>query len=375
MPDSIAQRARFDRIRYANCWEDANLLVAAFSPLGPAVPGGSAPLEGRRILSIASGGDNSFALLAAGAAVTAADLSPAQLALVELKRAALRRMAREEFLAFLGLAPGGHAAEAYRALRAELPSAARGFWDANPAALAAGLAHAGKFERFFGLFRRTVLPLIHRRAAVAELLAEKPLEARRAFYERRWNNRRWRLLFRLFFSRAVLGRLGRDPEFFRYVEGSVADRILARARYALTELPTHSNPYLRYILCGTFAPAWPPYLQPNAYEAVRDGLDRLTLHLGPIEEAARESSEPFDGFNLSDIFEYLDPPACTALYGSLLERARPGARLAYWNMLVPRTCPAGLQDRVSSRDAEAATLFARDRAFFYSRFVVEEFKP
>ncbi len=31
-----------------------------------------------------------------------------------------------------------------------------------------------------------------------------------------------------------MGRLGRDPEFFRYVEGSVAERILERVEYALT---------------------------------------------------------------------------------------------------------------------------------------------
>jgi len=56
----------------------------------------------------------------------------------------------------------------------------------------------------------------------------------------------------------------------------------------------------------------------------------------------------------------------------LLDCAKPKARLAYWNMLVPRECPEGLRDRVVSRDAEARALFARDRAFFYSRFVIEE---
>ena len=48
----------------------------------------------------------------------------------------------------------------------------------------------------------------------------------------------------------LVGRLGRDPEFFRYVQGSVSDRILSRARHALTVLPTHENPYLQFILNG-----------------------------------------------------------------------------------------------------------------------------
>jgi len=85
MPDRnsspIQDRARFDLVRYANVWEDAWILREALRP---------AP--GRRMLSIASAGDNAFALLAAGAEVVAADLSPAQIALVDLKRAAIRRL-------------------------------------------------------------------------------------------------------------------------------------------------------------------------------------------------------------------------------------------------------------------------------------------
>ena len=48
----IAERAAFDIFRYASCWEDPALLVGA-------VPG-----PGASWLSIASGGDNAFALLA-----------------------------------------------------------------------------------------------------------------------------------------------------------------------------------------------------------------------------------------------------------------------------------------------------------------------
>ena len=85
-----------------------------------------------------------------------------------------------------------------------------------------------------------MIPLIHSRRAVEELLREKDEAARHEFYDRRWNNLRWKLMFRVFFGRFVMGRLGRDPEFFRYVEGAVSERILARSRYALTVLPTHS---------------------------------------------------------------------------------------------------------------------------------------
>ncbi|HEY4592929.1 MAG TPA: DUF3419 family protein, partial [Thermoanaerobaculia bacterium] len=216
MADRIEERARFDLVRYANVWEDAEILRDALRP-GP----------GRRFLSIASAGDNAFALLASGAEVVAADLSAAQIALVDLKRAAIRRLGYEELLGFLGV-PGNPQAPrrgdedrraVYERLERDLSSQARDFWRERLDVVAAGVVHGGKFEAYFNFFRSWVLPLVHRRQTVLALLAERDEAGRRTFYRETWDNLRWRLLFRVFFSRFVMGRLGRDPEFFRYVEG------------------------------------------------------------------------------------------------------------------------------------------------------------
>ena len=359
MPDRIEQRARFDLIRYANVWQDAGILCEALRP---------AP--GRRMLSIASAGDNSFALLAGGAEVVAADLSPAQIALVDLKRAAIRRLSAEECAAFLGFRSSAtDRRQTYEQLERDLAPRSRDFWRERLDDLADGLAHSGKFETYFELFREKVLPLIHRRKTILGLLEPRDRAGREAFYESIWNNLRWRLLFRVFFSRFVMGRLGRDPEFFRHVEGSVAERILGRSRYALTVLPTHENPYLEYILTGNFGRSLPLYLRPEVYPEVKRNLDKLTLFEGPIDQAPGEG---FDGFNLSDIFEYLDEPTSVEVYGRLLEKARPGARFAYWNMLVPRRLSTAFPGRVRYLETESQELFARDLAWFYSAFVVEE---
>jgi S-adenosylmethionine-diacylglycerol 3-amino-3-carboxypropyl transferase len=363
MADRIEDRARFDLIRYANVWEDAEVLVAALRPA-----------EGKRVLSIASAGDNAFALLASGAEVVAADLSPAQLALVDLKRVAIARLSYDALLAFLGLREGGEDRRAvYERLERDLSSQTRDFWRERLDEIASGIIHHGKFEDYFRLFRERVLPLVHRRKTVLALLDEKDQAGRQEFYDWRWSNTRWRLLFRVFFSRFVMGRLGRDPEFFRYVEGSVSERILARTEYALTVLPVHQNPYVEFILTGNFRRALPLYLRPEVHAGVKKHLDRLTLFEGPVDEAAAVHRGPgFDGYNLSDIFEYLDPEASAAVYGRLLDTARPGARFAYWNMLVPRRLAERYPDRVRPLDAEARELFARDLAFFYSAFVLEE---
>lgn len=363
MPDRIEQRARFDLIRYANVWEDAEILCEALRP---------AP--GRRMLSIASAGDNCFALLAGGAEVVAADLSSAQIALVDLKRAAVRRLNADECAAFLGFRRSEQdRREVYEQLERDLAPRSLDFWRERLGDIADGLAHHGRFESYFALFRERVLPLIHRRRTVLALLEPRDRAGREAFYESTWNNLRWRLLFRLFFSRLVMGRLGRDPEFFRYVEGSVAERILGRSRYALAVLPTHENPYLEYILTGNFSRTLPLYLRPEVYSEARRNIDKLILFEGPIDQAAKvHQAEGFDGFNLSDVFEYLDEPTSAEVYARLLDTARPGARFAYWNMLVPRQLSRFFPGRVRYLEAESKELFARDLAWFYSAFVLEE---
>jgi len=362
--ESIAERATFDFIRYASVWEDADALCEALAPVAP----------GRRLLSIASAGDNVLALLTLDPAeVMAVDLSAAQLACVALRLAAFRRLDHSAVLEFLGVtggdpAPAGRL-ETYARLRADLPSEARAFWDSHRDAIARGPIHAGKFERYFYAFRRFVLPLVHARTTVDELRQPRSAADRERFYEERWNTWRWRALFRLFFSRAVMGRLGRDPEFFAQVDGPVSERILARTRYAFTALPVATNPYLAYTMTGNFqAGALPRYLRPEHGETIRARLDRVRLERGPADAAAGS----FAGFNLSDIFEYMSPAEHERCYAALLDRASPGARLVYWNMLAPRARPERERARAQPLTSLALDLHARDQAWFYQCLHVDE---
>ena len=317
----IQSRADFSEVRYGQCWEDADLLVGALLP------------EGRHCLSIGSAGDNSFALLAAGAShVTAVEMNPAQVRCIELRKDAYLTLDYPDFLK-------------------------------------AVTASSGKFERYFHLFRTRVLPLAHSRRRIEALLAPKSKKERLTFYENSWNNRRWRLIFRAFFSRFTMGRLGRDPAFFDYVEGSVADRILERTRYALTELDPSQNPYLQWILKGRYGPSLPLALLEESYQKIRSALreERLTIIESPLEAAL--AGQTFDAFNLSDIFEYMSEEATAALLDRIADHASSGARLAYWNMLAPRQSQTS---KIKFLPEESERLFKQDRAFFYSRFLVEE---
>ena len=356
----IQERASFDAIRYGSVWEDADVLCEALEPVA----------AGGRLLSIASAGDNALALLTLDPAeVVAVDLSAAQLACVAIRVAAFQTLDDGELLPFLGVSPSRDRHRQYARLRGALPGFARDFWDERSDLVAAGVIHAGRFEAYFRTFRTRVLPLVHPPRTVDALLRERSPEERRAFYDDVWDNGRWRFLFRLFFSRFVMGRLGRDPAFFDHVDGPVASRILARSRHALRTLPTHTNPYLTYIMTGSYRPgALPRYLRPEHRGAVRRRIGRVRLVRGSVEEV----EGPFDGFNLSDVFEYMSPEDHQRVYAALLGSARTGSRLVYWSLLARRGLPPTAAGRTRPLHETARALHERDAAWFYDALHVDE---
>jgi len=327
MSSEIQDRADFSKVRYGQCWEDAGILCEALKAH-----------EGRRCLSIGSAGDNSFALLAAGAShVTAVEMNPAQIACIELRKDAYLTLDYPNFLKSV-------------------------------------TASRGKFENYFEIFRTRVLPLAHSKMRVSKLLKPRDREARESFYNETWNTWRWRAIFKVFFSRFMMGRLGRDPAFFDYVSGSVADRILERARYALVELDPSTNPYLHWILTGSYGKNLPLALREESFLKIRKALleNRFSIVEGSIEECLSGQEQRYDAFNLSDIFEYMSEDSTESLLRKIILGSNKGARLAYWNMLAPRSRPESLANQLASCDAEADRLFKKDQAFFYSKFLVEE---
>ena len=135
----IAAKASFDRIRYAQCWEDADVLLKGLNVQ-----------EGDICAGIGSAGDNCLSLLTKNPKrVIAVDMNPAQLACIELRVAAFKGLQHQELLELLGSRPSGRRRELYNQCRPHLSEENRRFWDANQQAIENGIGSAGKFEHYF----------------------------------------------------------------------------------------------------------------------------------------------------------------------------------------------------------------------------------
>ena len=163
LESEVAKQADFDHVRYAQSWEDPGCLAGALQP-GP----------GSTVLSIAAAGDNSFALLLQGhERVISVDMSPAQCALVELKRAAILELdaRRAAALRRVARADGSRARRLYARIRPGLPAVRPRVLGRTPRA-----RRAGRHPRRQA--RGHVPHLPHARAPAAALAAHQARRVR-----------------------------------------------------------------------------------------------------------------------------------------------------------------------------------------------------
>ncbi len=358
----IEKRAEFSFIRYAQCWEDADIVLKGLN-IEP----------GDKCLSIAASGDNSLAMLAFDPArVVAIDLNQSQLALLELKAAAFRALEYEEMLQLLGYSPSDERIDLFVKIEHLLSDDARKYWVTNIDTIDRGVAGSGKFENYFRTFRKLILPLVHDKRTIDALLAERGPAQRALFYEKSWNTLRWKMMFKLFFSKPVMGMLGRDPEFFKYAEGNLPANLMHLTRQALVDQDPSKNPYLHWILKGEFGDSLPFFLRRDNFEKIRRNIDCLEIRRNSMEQFLESSCDnEFDSFNLSDIFEYMSTQSFVDCLKNLRRVGKPGARLVYFNMMVDRHSENNVDGIEINREL-SQTLFALNKTFFYKRFLVEE---
>lgn len=363
MSKAQLDKVNFEIIRYANCWEDADILLAALQTD-----------QNSTVMSIASAGDNSFSLLSTGAKVIAVDISKVQLYLVELKKETIRAFNRDEYLEFVGFTESNRRIELFDKIKTQLSPNCLKYWKNNIDAITDGVIHTGKFERYFQLFKKEFLHKVHNQRTVDELISKKSNEDQRRFHDETWHTDEWKKMYKFFFGEQMLGDKGRDPEFLKYVEGNVSDMILAQEVQHLRTSKAQSNYFLYYILNNQFSEDFlPHYVRTENYDKAKANIDNLVLHEGLLDSATKAYSD-CTHFNLSDIFEYMDVPLFRIVAKDIIDNSANKAKIVYWNLMIPRFISEQFPNEVEYDKDLSEQLKKRDRGYFYRSFNVEQKK-
>lgn len=335
-------------IHYSNCHEDFNMLNEYVYS------------DDRKILSVASALDNSLSFLVHdNVTVDAFDFNITQIYLCKLKKLAIKNLTRDEFMIFIGISEGD-SLELYNKFSNTLDKEVKDYFDAHLFLInEVKLVNAGKFEYYFQVFAKKVLPLVVSKKHIKEFAEVNDLLKQQEIYRKYINTLRFRLMFKIFFSKKVMKKLGRDKEFFKYNKGSLSKDIKTRFDKGIAYVSNGSNPYLNYVLLNQYK-ALPFYLQEENYQKIKQNIDNINICYANFDEMIE--NENYDFMNLSDIFEYM-PESVMSGYSKLISRAlNKHGRVAFWNMVNTRKLEL---TRINQKED-----LEKDRALYYKDYLV-----
>ena len=353
------------KIKYSMCWEDPELVTKGLNISTK-----------DSVLTIASGGENVFALLLENPKrLVAIDGNPYQIYLVKLKATAIQKLSYEEFYDFLGFKPNKKRWSTYLKLEKELSLDERKFWRQHKDYIQKGIISCGKFESYLKIFRHFMHSLVLNKKQIHHYLSLSTTKEQEKFFANKWDGFIWRSLFYLFFSKAFMQLIGRDKSYFRYnkVE-NVANHYYMRSKYGITQIPVSNNYFMHIILTGTIPKYFKkhPYLDKSNFLKLKKLINKIEFVHTTIQEHLRDKEPKYTKFDLSDIFEKMSQSEYGTILSKIVSNSPNGTRICYWNNMVQRKNHKIPHLRSSSKSVK--NLFKKDRVFFYSKFLLENVK-
>lgn len=337
-------------IRYANCYEDAESLLAVIDD------------RVKNVLAIASGGDNSLALLTISniESLIVFDRNPAQLYLTKLKFSAFKHLSYEKVLVLLGVELGNSLA-VYNELKANLDSETVKYFDERLDLIdKIKLINCGKFEYYLNKIRTKAIRFCISRKKIKQFMAI-PIDKQKDYYLNKINNFRWRFITKKFFSKKVVSKLGRDKSNFKFADDDLFTKIHSRMLLCFDNVKNNENIYLQYTVYGKFIKL-PFYLQKQNFERIKMNIDKTEFVLGDIKTVARLQKQ-FDFFNLSDIFEYMSEDETRKNEGMVFTMANEGARAVFWNMMIDRQFRSDNFEPFDEKKVQE--IYQKEKAYYY----------
>lgn len=368
---------------YPQIWEDPVVDMAALE---------IAPSD--HLVCIASGSCNLLSYLTAGpASVTAVDLSPAHVALGQLKLTAARSLPDyAAFYQFFGRADMPSNLPLYeRYIMPNLGLDARDYWEGRQlfnrriSVFQKGFYHYGVLGRFLGAVH---LVAGLGRVSFAPLLAARSVQEQQAFFDQKiaplfdmW------LVRKLAGFRAALFGLGIPPAQYDKLaadgDGDVLPVLRERVRKLMCDFPIRENYFAWQAFARAYDPApdgsLPPYLQQCNFQALRDNAERgRIVNRSFTDQLEQEPEGSKQGYILLDAQDWMNDRQLNALWQQITRTATPGAKVVFRtggteDILPGRVVPAIL-DRWSYDHEVSEQGTKQDRSAIYGAFHLYRFR-
>jgi S-adenosylmethionine-diacylglycerol 3-amino-3-carboxypropyl transferase len=324
------------------------------------------------VFTITSGGCNSLGYLRFNPlAIYCVDINPAQNYLMELKKAAFKELDYETCIAFFGLKECDTRKNIFSSLQKDLSPEALFFWQKNEMIIEKGIIMNGRYEKFVKVAGK-LLTLLQGHKKVKQLFTLSTLNEQKKFYEKHWDNKRWRWVFKTMFNKKRLAKKGLVSDYFHFDDGSgsFSESFYKRASHVMKDIPVQSNYFIALYFLGHYLDKRnvPEYLKPENFSSIKKNIERL--HPVSVDSKywlEQQSENMFDAFALSNICELMDDNDTHKLFSEVIRTAKPGARIIFRNLMIPREVPEDLQKVIIKDEMLSQQIQFDDRSFVYGK--------
>lgn len=362
------------KIVYSNVWEDPELnrLALRIKP-------------NKNILSITSGGCNSLCLLLEKPnSLISIDLNPAQLSMLELKKAAIKKLDYQQFITILGVpfidqdlsCYESERLDLYKSIKSDMPQYARDFWDENLQLIKEGVMMCGKVEKFYKFYRK-MLGLLYNKEELLKLFQTDDINHQREVYQT-FRKRRWRALHRILLNRRILSLVKGSHSFAQVDFDDFAGNLNKKLNRAMNSFYNPDNWFMSLILLGAHyhKRGVSPYLLEENYPILKEHINKLHIYKGTVEDVLKKwGSDYIDYFNMSNIFEWMTNEEFNEIIRQIIKLGTSNARMAWrYTLARPRELDASNLSKLQYEPELSKKLFKQDRAFIYESFHVYHIK-
>ncbi len=346
------------KIYYSQSWEDIEVIIKALQINGSDI-----------VLAITSSGDNIFGiLLKEPKIIYAVDKNPCQNALFELKIKSIELLEYEEFLQISGIKVSKNINKIFEKIIPNLSQFTKNLFQKNKRFLRKGFLNIGKFENYILFINKFFLPFFISKGKIGKMFLFKNIKKQREYYYKKWRKDLYPLIFKLFFNEKLLRFLGRDPEYFKYLNKiNMAEYYYKKAENLFLKSPVKDNFYLNYILTGKYNFAFPSYYLRENFFKLKTLLNRIKIINSDILSFLKNTENVFTKFYLSDIFEGETLDYFKNTFAEIINKSKKGAKFIYFNHFLDR-----IPENKKIKIYKNIQLENINRTFFYREIITGE---
>ena len=283
----------------------------------------------------------------------------------------MKHLSHQEYLEFIGLKNSEKRLQVYRSFKEDLTIAAKEFWDQNSKLIKNGFLNRGRYEKFVKLVSKFISFTMGRKR-INDLFNIKDIDEQKIVYQEKWNIRRTRFIFNLFFNKDILAKLGLKADYFHFDDGSdsFAESFFNRFSKVVRDIPAYSNYFLHLYLKGTYRSLneVPDYLLENNFNLIKSRLDRIKIVTDDAKNWLSGMPDNFlNCFSLSNICELMNLDDTLKLFSEVKRTAYPEARICFRNLMITREVPEILRHEIIKDEELSKTIFNNDRSFVYGK--------